>query len=397
MYSIPNSSSSKYRSSSRTQYTQLNIPNSRESLKRDLSKYDELIKKARDTINKFNSNMTSRSKSRLRGNTSTSHVSSQSRNYRDNKNYSFLHKRLITSSRESKDDILSKTQDVKGDIEEYYKSLFNQMRNDSNIQNEKIFKLESKNKQNELDLIDNEREKNRLRDRVKTLENRLNENNILYEDLKKQKDNLESNYDQLKFDYQNDMKKLELNSINKNRQLEDTLNKENEMLKNEINKYIKENINLKLKVKNLKNKIYENSNENSKFMLTGQSKLKETRSDYLNKSEKYFNDEEDLKNQLSNMQKLYDEQIERYNNLKDDYDELEIEMKSLKNENLSLKNDNLNFKNEIINLKNDNLRLKKKNEEKKNLNKMNLRLNDNKEKDYEIKNLELNKEILLIK
>ena len=187
MYSIPNSSSSKYRSSSRTQYTQLNIPNSRESLKRDLSKYDELIKKARDTINKFNSSMTTRSKSRLRVNTSTSHVSSQTRNYQDNKNYSFLHKRLITSSRESKDDILSKTQDVKGDIEEYYKSLFNQMRNDSNIQNEKIFKLESKNKQNELDLMDNERENNRLKDRIKTLENRLNENNILYEDLKKQK------------------------------------------------------------------------------------------------------------------------------------------------------------------------------------------------------------------
>ena len=32
-------------------------------------------------------------------------------------------------------------------------------------------------------------------------------------------------------------KKLELNSINQNRQLENILNKENEMLKNEIIKY----------------------------------------------------------------------------------------------------------------------------------------------------------------
>ena len=360
MYSIPNSSSSKYRSSSRRIYTQLNIPNSRESLKRDLSKYDELIKKARDTINKFNSNMTTRSKSRLRVNTSTSHVSSQTRNYQDNKNYSFLHKRLITSSRESKDDILSKTQDVKGDIEEYYKSLFNQMRNDNNIQNEKIFKLESKNKQNELDLMDNEREKDRLKDRVKTLENKLNETNILYEDLKKEKNNLENNYDQLKFDYKTDMKKVELDSINKNKQIEDSLSKENEMLRNEVNKYIKENINLKLKVKNLKNKIYEIKENNSKLN-NPQLKLKESKSTYYYKSNnRFFNDEEDLKNQLEDMKKLYDEQMERFNKLKEDYDELEIECKSLRSENSKVKNENLN-------LINENLKIKKKNEEKKNL------------------------------
>ena len=58
--------------------------------------------------------------------------------------------------------------------------------------------------------MDNEREKDRLKDRVKTLENKLNETNILYEDLKKEKNNLENNYDQLKFDYKTDMKKVEL-------------------------------------------------------------------------------------------------------------------------------------------------------------------------------------------
>ena len=65
--------------------------------------------------------------------------------------------------------------------------------------------------------MDNEREKDRLKDRVKTLENKLNETNILYEDLKKEKNNLENNYDQLKFDYKTDMKKVELDSINKNK------------------------------------------------------------------------------------------------------------------------------------------------------------------------------------
>ena len=74
----------------------------------------------------------------LRGNniSSTSHILS-TRNIPEN--YSYLTKRLTTSSRESKDDIhyeLSRTQE--NDIEEYYKSLFKKMRNDSNIQNEKI-------------------------------------------------------------------------------------------------------------------------------------------------------------------------------------------------------------------------------------------------------------------
>ena len=189
MYSIPHSSTSKYRSSSRRLYTPLDSSHSHKTIKTDLSKYDELIKKARETINKCNNNSNisnySRSKSRLRGNniSSTSHILS-TRNIPEN--YSYLTKRLTTSSRESKDDIhyeLSRTQE--NDIEEYYKSLFKKMRNDSNIQNEKIFKLESKNKQNELDLMDNEREKDRLKDKVKTLENKLNETNILYEDLKK--------------------------------------------------------------------------------------------------------------------------------------------------------------------------------------------------------------------
>ncbi len=195
MYSIPNSSSSKYRLNSKKHYTPLETSNSRQTVKNDLQKYDELIKKARDTINKFtpNNNNLYRSKSRLRGDTSsTSQMITQKSNQENsnNKNYYILQKRLITSSRDSKDDIhneLSRTQDFKNDIEEYYKSLFSKMRNDNNIQNEKIYKLESKNKQNELKLIDNEREKNRLKDKVKNLESKLSETNVLYEDLKKKK------------------------------------------------------------------------------------------------------------------------------------------------------------------------------------------------------------------
>jgi hypothetical protein len=73
--------------------------------------------------------------------------------------------------------------------------------------------LENKNKQNELDLIDNERERGKLEDKVKILQKRLNETKNLYDDLRRQKENLENNYDQLRFDYKNDMKKAEMLSI----------------------------------------------------------------------------------------------------------------------------------------------------------------------------------------
>ena len=72
--------------------------------------------------------------------------------------------------------------------------------------------LENKNKQNELDLIDNERERGKLEDKVKILQKRLNETKNLYDDLRRQKENLENNYDQLRFDYKNDMKKVEMMS-----------------------------------------------------------------------------------------------------------------------------------------------------------------------------------------
>ena len=45
--------------------------------------------------------------------------------------------------------------------------------------------LESKNKQNELDLIDNERERGRIEDKVKNLQKILNETKALYNDLRR--------------------------------------------------------------------------------------------------------------------------------------------------------------------------------------------------------------------
>ena len=44
----------------------------------------------------------------------------------------------------------------------------------------------------------------------KILQKRLNETKNLYDDLRRQKENLENNYDQLRFDYKNDMKKAEM-------------------------------------------------------------------------------------------------------------------------------------------------------------------------------------------
>ena len=55
-------------------------------------------------------------------------------------------------------------------VENYYKNLITQLKTDSNIQNKRMRSLENKNKQNELDLIDNERERGRLEDIVKDLQ-----------------------------------------------------------------------------------------------------------------------------------------------------------------------------------------------------------------------------------
>ena len=312
MYSIPNSSNSKYRLISKKHYTPLETANSHKSLKNDLQKYDDLIKKARETINQFNPNY--RSKSRIRGNFSSNSNIIAIRNFQENKNYSFLQNRFITSSRDSKDDIhneLSRTQDIKNDVEDYYKTIFSKLKNDNNIQNEKIFKLESINKQNELDLIDNEKERNKLKNKVKSLENKLNESNQLYDELKRQKENIENSYEQLKYDYKKEKKKSEFELINKNKFMEDSYLKENEMLKIEVSKYIKENINLKLKVKTLKNKLNEiNNSESSNLLTRNQSKLQESKSNFTNKSEKIFNDDESLKSQLEEMKTLYNEQME---------------------------------------------------------------------------------------
>ena len=57
------------------------------------------------------------------------------------------------------------------------------------------------------------------------------------------------------------MKKAELNSINKNKEIEDILTKENKMIKNELNNFIKENINIKLSVKSLKQEMGSKTND----------------------------------------------------------------------------------------------------------------------------------------
>ena len=57
------------------------------------------------------------------------------------------------------------------------------------------------------------------------------------------------------------MKKAELNSINKNKEIEDILTKENKMIKSELNKFIKENINFKLSFKSLKQEMGSKTND----------------------------------------------------------------------------------------------------------------------------------------
>jgi chromosome segregation ATPase len=204
MHSIPHSKTSsltRLNTSTKLRKT-LQPSNSIILVNNDLSRYDDLIKKARETIYKFQNNTinNSRSKEKIL-NTSIQNIE------RKNSNYSVL----LSSQRDSREDIRTEYSNYSNlNIENYYKNVITQLKTDSNIQNERMKSLENKNKQNELDLIDNERERGKLEDKVKILQKRLNETKNLYDDLRRQKENLENNYDQLRFDYKNDMKKAEM-------------------------------------------------------------------------------------------------------------------------------------------------------------------------------------------
>ena len=212
-------------------------------LNNDINRYEDLIKKARATINKFQNNSKSISKEKQLNTSPFPNLERKSSNY----------SLIVSSQRESRDDIKTEYSNLSNfGIENYYKNLINQLKSDLNIQNEKMRNLENINKQNEINLSDNERERGRLEDKVKNLKKKLNETKILYEDLKEEKKNLENNYEQLRFNYKNDLK---------NKEEEEILSKENEMIKSELNKFIKENINLKISVKNLKQEIGNDSNE----------------------------------------------------------------------------------------------------------------------------------------
>ena len=165
MHSIPHSkSSSMNRTYTATKLRKnLQSNNSILSLNNDLTRYDDLIKKARDTINKFQNNNISgsRSKEKILNNSNFERKNSNS-----NLNYSIL--AGLSSQRESRDDIRTEYSNYSNfGVENYYKNLITQLKTDSNIQNERMRSLECKNKQNELDLIDNERIRGRLEDKVK--------------------------------------------------------------------------------------------------------------------------------------------------------------------------------------------------------------------------------------
>ena len=300
------------------------------SINNDLSRYDDLIKKARDTINKFQTdNMNkSRSKEKILNTSSGQNLEMKG----SNSNYSIFGNIGNSSNDENNMDTSNNIRNENG-VENYYKNLISQMKSDSNIQNERMKSLECQNKKNEMDLIDNERERIILEDKVKILQTRLNETKALYEDLRRQKENLENNYDQLRFDYKNDMKKAQMNSLNKNKEIEDILTKENEMIKSELNKFIKENINLKLSVKNLKQEMGSKANDiitslkNENKRLNSQLESKKEKIQQLEEEKNEIslinltNDDniQDLKQQINTIKREIKDEKEKNNKLKDDY------------------------------------------------------------------------------
>ena len=96
------------------------------SINNDLSRYDDLIKKARETIYKFQNNSinNSRSKEKIL-NTSIQNIE------RKNSNYSVL----LSSQRDSREDIRTEYSNYSNlNIENYYKNVITQLKTDSNIQ-----------------------------------------------------------------------------------------------------------------------------------------------------------------------------------------------------------------------------------------------------------------------
>ena len=184
-----------------------------------------------------------------------------------------------------------------------------------------------------MDLVDNERERVNLEDKVQILQTRLNETKALYEDLRRQKENLENNYDQLRIDYKNDMKKAQMNSLSKNKEIEDVLTKENEMIKSELNKFIKENINLKLSVKNLKQEMGSKANDiitslkNENKRLNSQLESKKEKIQQLEEEKNEIslinltNDDniQDLKQQINSIKREIKDEKEKNNKLKENY------------------------------------------------------------------------------
>ena len=301
-------------------------------LNNDINRYEDLIKKARATINKFQNNSKSISKEKQLNTSPFPNLERKSSNY----------SLIVSSQRESRDDIKTEYSNLSNfGIENYYKNLINQLKSDLNIQNEKMRNLENINKQNEINLSDNERERGRLEDKVKNLKKKLNETKILYEDLKEEKKNLENNYEQLRFNYKNDLK---------NKEEEEILSKENEMIKSELNKFIKENINLKISVKNLKQEIGNDSNEviiNLKKEIEKLNSQLESKEEKIKKLEKEnLKKKSDLIN-LSNedIMLLVNEEKEKYKKLKEEYDLFKEENKL--NENKCLTENNLSNNNLI--------------------------------------------------
>ena len=128
MHSIPHSKTSsltRLNTSTKLRKT-LQPSNSIILVNNDLSRYDDLIKKARETIYKFQNNSinNSRSKEKIL-NTSIQNIE------RKNSNYSVL----LSSHRDSWEDIRTEYSNYSNlNIENYYKNVITQLKTDSNIQ-----------------------------------------------------------------------------------------------------------------------------------------------------------------------------------------------------------------------------------------------------------------------
>ena len=228
---------------------------------RDISAYDEIISRAKNTIDIFQKQLELTIPSIINYESNINNIKNSKsfrnqpqNNKRDQKSVrvfsgsSLYYQPILAEiANQSKEKI--QNQNINDNTDEYYKILYQKSKNENIVLINRINELEKININNERIIIEYKNEKKFLLDKIQELENILSD----YENQNNNSKNFLENLNE-----KNDINNNELIMITNERNI---IMQENENLKNEINKILQENTNLKIKIKSIE-KINNNINSN---------------------------------------------------------------------------------------------------------------------------------------